>query len=215
MTVPMMFEDRKGYAIAEQIAAEAIASVDPDIVVAERAVDFDAEEGVFTIPFLGTNVFVSFPQGVVSGEDDRRLSGAVAILALHYLIYRGEPLQLQGWLAYRDMPGARHFESAFEDMAERRISGYFGDDPSQLTRAAATLGGTRSDTGDTSFVIPALPRVPLLVVLWGACEGVEGSSRILFKPSAPFYLHSEDLAALGAVTAERLIAVHKSRGDDV
>jgi hypothetical protein len=93
MTVPMMFEDRKGYAIAERIAAEAIASVDPDLAVAERAVDFDAEAGVFTIPFLGTNVFVSFPQGVVSGEDDRRLSGAAAILALHYLIYRGEPLQ--------------------------------------------------------------------------------------------------------------------------
>jgi hypothetical protein len=64
-------------------------------------------------------------------------------------------------------------------------------------------------------VIPALPRVPLLVVLRGACEGVEGSARILFKPSAPFYFHSEDLAALGAVAAERLIAVHKFQGDDV
>lgn len=215
MTVPMMFEDRKGYAIAERMAAEAIASIDPELAVAERAVTFDPEVGVFTIPFLGTNVFVSFPEGVVSGEDERRLSGAAAILALHYLVYHGEPLQKEGWLAYRDMPGARHFMSAFEDMAEKRVSDYFGDEPGQMIRAAAALGGRPSDTGDVSFEIPAFPRVPLLVVLWGACEGVEGSARILFKPSASFYFHSEDLAALGAVTAERLIAVHKFRGGDV
>lgn len=210
-----MFEDRKGYAIAERMAAEAIASIDPTLLVAERAVAFDAEAGVFTIPFLGTNVSVSYPGGVVTGEDNRRLSGAVAVLSLHYLVYQGEPLLKQGWLAYRDMPGARHFMSAFEDMAEKRISDCFGEDPELLARAATSLGGRRSDTGDASFEIPALPRVPLLVVVWGGCEGVEGSARILFKPSAPFYFHSEDLAALGAVTAERLVAVHKFQGDDV
>jgi len=55
----------------------------------------------------------------------------------------------------------------------------------------------------------------LLVVLWGECEGVEGSSHILFKPSAPFYFHSEDLTALGVVTTERLISLSKTGADDV
>ncbi|MHB8896538.1 MAG: DUF3786 domain-containing protein, partial [Candidatus Geothermincolia bacterium] len=157
----------------------------------------------------------SFPGGAVSQVDGSGLSGAAAILALHYLVYRGEPLGRQGWLAYRDMPGARHFASAFEDMAERRISGCFGGDPSMLSVAAGALGGSPEDLGDASCVIPAFPRVPVLVVLWGECEGTEGSARILFKPSAPYYFHSEDLAALGVVLAERLISVHGAACDDV
>jgi hypothetical protein len=213
MGVPMMFEDRKGYAIAERMAAEALRSVDPAQAGAARSVDFDAERGVFTVPLLGSEVFVSFPDGAVIGAHDRRLSGAIAILALHYLIYRGEPLRTEGWLAYRDVPGARHFASAFEDMAENRIAGAFGGDPATLSGPAGRLGGTPSDGGDASFELPAFPRVPVLLVLWGACEGEEGSARILFKPTAPFYLHSEDLAALGAVIADWLVAV-KDRGAD-
>ena len=211
----MMFEDRKGYAIAERMAAEALRSIDPVQAAAERSVDFDAERGVFTIPFLGSKVFVSFPDGAVTSASDRKLSGAIAILALHYLIYRGEPLRSEGWLAYRDMPGARHFASAFEDMAEKRIAGAFGGDPESLSGPAARLGGIPSDIGDASFELPAFPRMPVLLVLWGACEGVEGSSRILFKPTAPFYLHSEDLAALGDVIADWLVAVKEGRPDRV
>jgi len=211
----MMFEDRKGYAIAERMAAEALGTIDPAQAAAERAVDFNAERGVFTIPFLGAEVYVSFPGGVVTSAGDKKLSGAVAILALHYLIYRGEPLRSEGWLAYRDMPGARHFAGAFEDMAENRIAEAFGRDLGSLAAPAARLGGTPSDTGDASFELPAFPRVPVLLVLWGYCEGVEGTSRILFKPTAPFYLHSEDLAALGAVIADWLVAVKDGGADRV
>jgi len=89
----MMFEDRKGYAIAERMAAEALGTIDPAQAAAERSVDFNAELGVFTIPFLGAEVYVSFPGGVVTSAGDKKLSGAVAILALHYLIYLGEPLR--------------------------------------------------------------------------------------------------------------------------
>ena len=211
----MMFEDRKGYAIAERMAAEALRSIDPAQAAAERSVAFDAAAGVFTIPFLGAEVSVSFPDGKVTSASGRRLSGAVAILALHYLIYRGEPLRSEGWLAYRDMPGARHFASAFEDMAENRVAQTFGGDPGSLAGPAARLGGTPSDVGDASFELPAFPRLPVLLVLWGSCEGVGGSSRILFKPTAPFYLHSEDLAALGAVIADWLVSVKDGGADRV
>jgi hypothetical protein len=34
MSVPMMFEDRKGYEIAERMAAEAVGSIDPVVAVA-------------------------------------------------------------------------------------------------------------------------------------------------------------------------------------
>jgi hypothetical protein len=215
MTGPMMFEDRRGYAIAERMAAGAMPEVDPDSAASERGVSFDEAAGRFTIPMLGSDVMVTWPGGEVLGPSDQKLSGAMAILALHYLQYRGEPLCGQGWQAYRDMPGARQFASAFEALAENRIADSFGADPAGLLGAAAHIGAAPADTGDASVEIQAFPRVPLMVILWGECEGVGASVRILFRPSAPYYLHSEDLAALGAVVADRLVLLREHPTDDV
>jgi Domain of unknown function (DUF3786) len=201
----MMFEDRKGYALAESRARDAVARLDPMLAAAERGVEFDRGEGLFRIPMLGELVSVGSPGGEVSAADGRRVSGAVAIVALHYLAYRGEPARSEGWLAYRDMPAGRDFSRAFESMAEERLAERFGDRPREFELAAHGIGGEPGDVGECSFVIAALPRVPLLVVLWAACEDVGGAARILFRPSAPFYLHTEDLAALGTLTAERLV----------
>jgi hypothetical protein len=128
----------------------------------------------------------------------------VAIVALHYLYYRGEPLRTAGWLAYRDMPGGRDFSRAFESMAESILADRFGDAPEEFVRVAHALAGKAGDTGDYSFVIQALPRVPILVVLWPSTDDIAGAAHILFQPSTPYYLHTEDIAALGIVAAERL-----------
>ncbi len=202
--MPMMFEDRGAYAIAEAKAVESVRALDPVMAAAERGIAFDEEAGTFVLPFLGAEVRVASATGEVTGDEGRRLSGATAIIALHYLFYRGEPLRAEGWLAYRDMPGGRDFSRAFEAMAEAKLARHFGEAPDAFADAAAALGGEPEDAGRYAFLIPALPRVPLLVVLWPACEDVAGEARVLFRPSAPFYLHTEDLAALGALAAERL-----------
>jgi hypothetical protein len=202
---PMMFEDRGGYSIAEKKAIEELALVDPATAAAERGVEFDSLERVFHVPFLGETLTVAFPSGEIALRGGK-VSGAAAILALHYLVYHGEPLRADGWLAYRDMPGARHFASAFEAMAENRIALHFGERASDFEAAARSLGGKAGEAGDCSFVIPALPRVPVLAVFWAAGEEGAGAARLLFLPSAPYYFHSEDLAALGVVAAERLVA---------
>ena len=208
---PMMFEDRGGYSIAERKAVEELSLVDPVDVAVEKGVRFDGGRKVFSIPFLGDTMSVSFPGGEVVARGGK-VSGAAAVLALHYLIYHGDPLRADGWLAYRDMPGARHFASAFEAMAESRIALHFGNRVRDFSEAARSLGGEPGEVGECSFVVPALPRILLLIVFWPGCEDWAGSARILFLPSAPYYYHSEDLAALGVVAAERLIEADERSG---
>lgn len=211
MTAAMMFEDRKAYETALRLAAEALGSTDPALAARERSVAYDGAAGLFTVPFIGGPVFVGFPSGDVRNADGAPLSGAVAVLALHYLVYRGEPLRKAGWLAYRDMPGARQFSVAFESMAQETIARRFDREPEAFRAAASALGGVPSGVAPLSFVFDALPKVPIASVLWEAAEGHPGSAPLLFKPSAPFYLHSEDLAALGVVLAERLVSVAGGR----
>jgi hypothetical protein len=211
----VMFAERNAYAIAEKKAVEDLARLDPQQVAAERGVGFDSDEGVFTVPFLGEEFKVSFKGGVVKGGGGRRLAGAALVLVLHYLTYRGEPLRTSGWLAYRDMPGARHFASAFEQMAEERLAYRFGEGHDGMEGPARKLWGEPAGLGDCSFEIPVFPRLSLLVVLWMHSEVEKGAAKILFPPSAPHYLHTEDLAALGVVLAERMVALdvgHESFG---
>jgi hypothetical protein len=88
-------------------------------------------------------------------------------------------------------------------MFEDRDAYAIAESKSKAVKAVAGLDPAL--TADYSFVLPALRRVPLMVILWPACEEVGGAVRMLFRRSAPYYLHSEDLAALGIVAAERLI----------
>jgi hypothetical protein len=201
----MMFTERKAYAVAEKKAAGDLALRDPQMVAFERGVSFDGVTGAFAVPFLGEELVVSFPDGEVASGGARRLEGAVVVLVLHYLTYMGEPLRAEGWLAYRDMPAARHFASAFEEMAEKRLADHFRENPNRILAPARRLGGRPAEAGDLSFEIPVFARLSLLVVLWEPSEVEGGTARILFPPSAPFYLHPEDLAALGVVLAERLM----------
>ncbi len=209
-----MFEDREAYQIAVSKAAEDLGSIDPGAAAAERGVEYDADRGLFRVVFLGQSMTVSFPSGEVHVPGGKRQSGAVVVVALHYLTYRGEPLRSEGWLAYREMPGGRVFSSAFEQMSEVKLASRFGADPDEFAAAARSLGGEPAGSGEFSFVIPALPRLPLNVILWPECEGVEGAARVLFPPRAPYYLHTEDLAALGIVAAERLIAMSAKAGEN-
>jgi len=155
---------------------------------------------------MGEELKVSFKGGVVKSGGGRRLEGAAVVLVLHYLTYRGEPLRASGWLPYRDMPGARHFASAFEQMAEERLAHHFGEGPGGIEGTAQKLCGEPAGLGDCSFEIPVFPRLSLLVVLWARSEVERGAAKILFPPSAPHYLHTEDLAVLGVVLAERMVA---------
>lgn len=203
----MMFEDREAYAIAEALAAGRIADLDPELTASERGVEFDANKGLFRVPLLGTTVEVAFPGGGARRTCGEKLTGALAVVSMHYLYYRGEPVRAQEWLAYRELPGGREFSRAFESMAEARLGRALGARPEDFRRVAELLGGGKAGVSEHSFVVPALPRVPLMVVLWPAGEREEGASRILFKPSAPYYLHTEDLAALGILCAERMIGL--------
>jgi len=200
----MLFEERNAYGVAIEKARCELKDIDPEARAIERAIDFDLSSAVFSIPLLGSVINVSYPDGNVC-EEGREVTGAVAVIALHYITYTGKPVNRSGWLAYRDLPGARQFSYTFEEMSERKIAKRFAFDLEGLQKSSKFLDFKNHEVGDFSIEVKALPRVPILLVVWKASEEQTGEAKILFHPSAPFYLHPEDLAVLGILFAERLI----------
>ena len=129
------------------------------------------------------------------------------ILLAHYS--KAEPIERTGRLVrFADLPGGYAYESAFIQRAVLPLAETFGGDPEMLARAAKFFEGIRLSYGDVSVEIPALPKVPLVYVLWRGDDEFQPSASILFDASASNYLPTEDLAVLTQLTTLRLKHAH-------
>jgi hypothetical protein len=104
---------------------------------------------------------------------------------------------------FRGLPGGYTYEAALERRAVQPIINIFGNSPEMLVTAATLLNGAKRDFGDSSVEIPALPRIPIVYILWRGGE-LPTSASVLFDSSAGKYLPTEDLAVLAELTTTRL-----------
>jgi len=158
------------------------------------------------VRFWGKDYIVRYPEiSVEELETGQEPPIATRILILHYLINAdGTPLA-DSWIAFRELPDARVYDSAFRRRANLRLAQAFGSDPDGFVAAAEALGGTRLTYGDASFLFPIFPRLRLAAVLYLADEEFPASANVLFDAAASQYLPPEDLAVLGGMLAGRLI----------
>ena len=77
--------------------------------------------------------------------------------------------------------------------------------PEAFSKAAELLGGQRAAFGDLSYLIPVLPRIPLILILWQGDEEFPPNGNILFDRYANTYLHTEDYAQLASQTVYTLL----------
>ncbi len=167
------------------------------------------------ISLLNRKFVVTYPEVRISYlEDDSIEPGDVErTLLLHYL-EKSEDLKLSGRLIpFRKLPGAISYERAFTSRALAPIIRQYEKDISGFKKAAGRLDAKKSEYGDISFIIPALPRIPLIYVLWAGDEELPGQANILFDSTASRHLPTEDLAVLSELTTERLIAFPRNLGD--
>ncbi|MCS7110936.1 MAG: DUF3786 domain-containing protein [Ignisphaera sp.] len=98
----------------------------------------------------------------------------------------------------------------------------FGTDPTLLYKAAKPLDYQPIEIGDAAIKVYALPRVPIVLVVWAGEEGIPPSSEILFDKTAFSYLGSEisDVceAAMGiarALTARLILSLARMLNIDI
>jgi hypothetical protein len=73
------------------------------------------------------------------------------------------------------------------------------------------LGGHKAEHGDESFVLAALPRVPMTYILWKGDEEFPAAVQLLFDKSVEGYLSLEDIVVVGEMATSRLIALGRVR----
>jgi len=83
----------------------------------------------------------------------------------------------------------------------------FSQSPDRFLDAGLRMGGRKSEYGDISFVLPALPRIPMTYILWKGDGEFPAAVHLLFDRSVEGYLALEDIVVLSEMATTRLIAL--------
>jgi len=197
----------KGYLEALHKAYKDLRKLDPYIASYKAACDFRPEEegGRFLIRFFGDDYVVRFPEISVHTDDGREPDVATRLIILHYLIHADGAPPADQWIAFRELPSGRVYDSAFQGRSSLRLVRTFGMDEKGFTAAANALGGDPLTFGDASFMFRLLPRVSMAVILHLGDEEFGPNVTALFDAAASHSRPIEDLAVLGGMLASKLI----------
>ncbi|MEW5736178.1 MAG: DUF3786 domain-containing protein [Thermodesulfobacteriota bacterium] len=168
-----------------------------------------AGEGVLRVPFLNRVYLVSAPGYTFADEADaaKEVPLQEQVLILHYLMADPAVSPVGDWAAYREIPGATFYFSAFTKRAIDPLIKVFGENVAGLVRAAPAVGGVLvPGLGDAAFDFAIFPRVPLRMVLYAGDDEFPAGANILFDRTAGALLSPEDLAWLAGMPVYRMMA---------
>jgi hypothetical protein len=196
---------QEAWSTAAGLAVAALQSADPPARCADAGARWQAGANAIEVPLLGRHYCVGLPGyqvRLVGQEEPVPLPDC--ILVLHYLqMASGSPLEHR-WISFSDVPGGELYLGKFRARSVDRLVRTFGGRESELVPAAAPLGGRPGEWGDVSVIVPALPRVPLALVLHAGDDEFPADGSILFDASVSRYLPAEDMVVLAAMAVSRL-----------
>ena len=165
------------------------------------------KEGRISLNLFNAGYVVDFPDLLITSTEKKVVSLVAKIVLLHYLIKaEGRPLSHQ-LLPYKEIPGGMLYAGVFARRAVEPLIPVFGQSPEAFLDAGFRLGGRKAEYGDVSFVLPALPRIPMTYIIWKGDEEFPATIQLLFDKSVKGYLSLEDIVVVGEMATSRLIAL--------
>lgn len=203
--MPDLLEKKKPSSLDDVVKAawKDLESRNPE-VIADHAVG-ELKDSVLELPFLGMHYSIDLEKQEVRSDDGSITNRFFATLILHYLVGVDESGLTGELVSFRDFWGGEAYYGAFMSRAIQPIKKALADSPQELEILAKKIGGRKADHGDVSVEIPVFPKILLVVIIWEGDEEIPGTANILFDRVAGHILHTEDLAAIGELTAKMLV----------
>lgn len=184
---------------AVEKAREDFRSVNPVQMATRARVSYAEEEKLFSVPFLGSEYKVSYPDGEIKGPQVADTPKEVQVLILHYLTGASGISSNGCLISFKELPSGSIYIGPFTQRAVNPLLKIFGNTPDKLVEAAIRLGGSRVDLGDVSVTVPFFPMVSLTYVMWLGDEEFPSTGNVLFDSTAPTHLATEDYAVMAGM----------------
>lgn len=197
------------YQQARDLAASELAAEPVDAIARRSGFQTLATAGL-AVTFLGRAYEVTYPGFEFGDQNDPTADIPLQeqVLILHYL-QRSQPRLSGNWIAYREIPGAGFYFSAFAKRALEPFKKVFGANMAGFRNAAAGLAATPMGEGTPGFEFKVLPFAPIQIILWEGDDEFPAEANILFDDTVGNYLSPEDAAWLASLTVYRLMSLSR------
>lgn len=178
-----------------------------DIAGAARDLGLAMQDGAAVVPCFGRDFLVG-KRGVTLADGQQAPLNHRIVMA-YYIMHGGRGENAGRFAPYRELPGGQDFARALSQIVESRAAAFFGGKLDKLKAAALALGaapGEEYAPGDASFVVDALPKLPLLMSFYDADEDFPAEVKVFYDITAPNFLDLECLAVLGLLLVQELEA---------
>jgi hypothetical protein len=204
----------KSSVFAETIGAYLEQMQGCDFRLLQESLGIRAQQDLAEVMLLGRSYRVS-AKGIF-GQDGRTAHAAVAVILSKYILMcpRLPPPEAE-WRSFKDFRNAAPLVASFANTVEAVIAREFSGQSEALRQAAEKLGGrppVERYPYDLSLLIPALPKVPLLLFFNDADKEFAAAARVLFERRAERYLDMECLVMLGMLFAD---CIRRSKAEPV
>lgn len=178
-----------------------------DIAGAARDLGLAMQDGAALVPCFGRDFLVG-KDGITLASGEKAPLNHRIVLA-YYLMHGGRGENAERFVPYRELPGGQDFARSLSEIVEGRAAKFFGRKLDLLNSAAKALGAVSGEDyapGDASFVITALPKLPLLMSFYDADDEFPAEAKVFYDITAPNFLDMECLAVLGFLLVQELEA---------
>ena len=103
-------------------------------------------------------------------------------------------------------PGGFFFRGSHR-LAAEKLTNVFGSDPSLLHKVGRQFNAVPQAFGDASIELSVLPRISLVIVIWGADDEFEARASILLDQGASAQLPLDALFAVATLTISIVVSV--------
>ena len=205
------------YVNAAEIGRKALEGISPERLAEQSGARYRVDsqgEPVLTVAFLGRDLSVSWPGITFQQKDsDEEVPIQQQVILLHYLKGAMGSRVTGEWIAYQEVPDGKFYLDAFQRRAVRPLVQVFGGSPERLTSVAGDLyQATPVEHGDVGVRIQALPKVPVVCLLWKGDDEFPPDGTLLFDKGIVDIFSAEDIAWLSGMVVYPLIGKAKAGG---
>jgi hypothetical protein len=188
---------------------------DPAAVCRNSLADYRPEGG-YSITFLGEGYQCDPRLRKVCRvrTPDERLSFQDYLVLLHYLLKAQDLPQAGDWVNEKELKGGALFFRGPHTLAREPLEKRYARDPQGLLAAGQALGGTATGKGEASFLLTALPRIPLEYIFYGEDEEFPAQLIITFDRTVERHLALDVIWALVNITSRKILQAGEAGGGD-
>jgi hypothetical protein len=189
---------------------ERLSQADPDAVCRRSGVQFDKTAGSYLIDFLqeryrispGTREFALVSKSTLSGAPSIDLQ----VIIFTYLLSAQEIPLADRLVAVGSLKGGKCFFQGPHSFPLDPLIAQYGFDIKGFMDRGLFLGGVQEVYGDVSVRFPALPRVPVVMVLWKADEEFPPRLSVVFDATVDQQLPLDAIYGLVTEICRRMTA---------